>query len=140
MSRSDDRWSLSAAFKVVLGNRCPHCHQGAIARGFYSFNQKCPSCGASFDKEPGYFLGATVAAYFLSAFTLVPTLAIGLFVLQMDLLPVLLIGGFQLMILHPVLFRLARLVWIFVENRMTHILDGDAVLKSGDYSRQDRNP
>lgn len=86
-------------------------------------NKSCPSCGQVFEKEPGFFLGASIAAYFLGAFSLVPTLIVCLLILKMELLPMLLIGIAQLLILTPALWRFSRLTWLYVERRMSKALE-----------------
>jgi|GEM_PF-4314640 len=39
-------------------------------------NTRCLNCNLTFEKESGYFLGALVFAYFIGAFSLIPTLII----------------------------------------------------------------
>ena len=82
-------------------------------------NPRCPACGLVFEKEAGYFLGAMVASYLIGAFSLVPLLVGGLFLLRWELPWVLGIGIAQILILHPILFRYSRLAWIFAESKMT---------------------
>jgi uncharacterized protein (DUF983 family) len=107
----------------VLKNRCPVCSKGAVFSGFVAMNRACPSCGVVFEKEPGFFLGASIAAYFLGSFSLVPTMVIGLMVLHFEILPVAVFGVFQILILTPVLYRYSRLIWLYTENRMTQSLE-----------------
>ena len=107
---------------MLLGNRCPECRKGAVFRGFFSMNRACSECGRVFEKEPGYFLGASVAAYFIGAFSLVPTLVICLLILKLDIVPTLAIGTTQMLILTPFLWRFSRLVWLYAERRMTQRL------------------
>lgn len=109
--------------RPVFSNSCPRCGQGAIFRGIYAMNDRCPACGYAYEKEPGYFLGAMIAAYFIGAFSLVPTLALGLFVWNLELVPMLALGIGQILALHPFLYRYSRLAWISIETRMTGTLD-----------------
>jgi len=54
------RWSPLAA---ALRGACPACAQRGIFAGWYRLNERCSSCGAVFERDPGSFLGATVLAY-----------------------------------------------------------------------------
>jgi hypothetical protein len=82
-------------------------------------NHKCPSCGGVFEKEPGYFMGAMIAAYFLGILLVTPTLVICLFGMEMETAPAITIGAVQLLIMTPILFRFSRLMWIQIEYQLT---------------------
>lgn len=110
--------------KGIALNLCPYCFQGHVFLGIYKMNASCPHCGVVFEKEPGYFMGAVIAAYFIGAFSVVPTIIICIFILQLDLLFSLGMGCAQIIALHPFLYRYSKLAWIFIENRMTDLLDG----------------
>jgi uncharacterized protein (DUF983 family) len=107
----------------ALANKCPQCLKGSVFRGPFSMNRACPVCGHVFEKEPGYFLGATVAAYFIGCFSVVPTLIVCWFVLKLELLTVIAIAVAQILLLQPLLYYFSRLIWLHVENRMTRSLD-----------------
>lgn len=38
--------------------RCPACGRSSIARGAFQIRHHCPSCGALFKREEGFFVGA----------------------------------------------------------------------------------
>jgi uncharacterized protein (DUF983 family) len=109
---------------AILSNKCPRCLKGPVFRGLLTMNETCPNCGWTFEREPGYFLGALISGYFLSAFSVVPTLVLGHFVFGLDILPVVAIAVAQVVILQPLIYRYARLIWIHVEQNMTRNLDG----------------
>ena len=109
----------------ALGNKCPYCRKPAVFRAFLLMNKNCPSCGKAFERESGYFLGASVAAYFLGAFSLVPTLVISLLLLHLDVFTTVAFGTVQILLLTPFLFRYSRLIWLHVERRMTLLLKDD---------------
>lgn len=57
-----------ATVKDILRQRCPRCRTGcifrySIFRGFPKMHDRCPVCDLKFDREPGYFLGATYVSY-----------------------------------------------------------------------------
>lgn len=82
-------------------------------------NSDCKVCNHHYEKESGYFIGAMIASYFLGVLLLVPTLTLSLFVFQLEMPMVLLIGSIQLLFLQPLLFRFSRLFWIQLEFRLT---------------------
>jgi uncharacterized protein (DUF983 family) len=47
--------------------RCPVCGEGKIFRGWFSMNPTCASCGADFEREPGFFLGSIYINYGVTA-------------------------------------------------------------------------
>lgn len=42
----------------ALTRRCPYCGGGDLFGGWFSLRERCPTCGVSFEREDGYFLGA----------------------------------------------------------------------------------
>jgi uncharacterized protein (DUF983 family) len=104
----------------VLNNKCPHCHEGNFwetsnpydLRRFSKMNTRCPVCNEDFKREPGYYFGATYVSYGL-------TVAFGIFmyvilsgIFKMDTIPFLITFSIALIILMPVFYRSARLIWI----------------------------
>jgi uncharacterized protein (DUF983 family) len=109
---------------AILSNKCPRCFKGQVFKSFLTMNETCPSCGWKFEREPGYFLGALISGYFLSAFSVVPTLVMGHFVFNLEILPVVAIAVAQVIVMQPLIYRYARLIWLHVEQNMTRNLDG----------------
>jgi uncharacterized protein (DUF983 family) len=50
-------------FKFALARRCPRCGHGAIASSFFVMNEACPSCGITFWKNEGEWVGPAVINY-----------------------------------------------------------------------------
>ena len=104
----------------ILNNKCPRCHQGNFfetnhfydLKNFGKMNKKCLVCNENFIREPGYYFGAAYVSYALTvAFGIV--LYIALYTLfAIDTIPYLTIFSALLIILMPVFFRLARIIWI----------------------------
>ena len=68
MGRSDVRGLLLNALRC----RCPNCRQGKVFRGWPNrVYPRCPSCGLSYFRESGYFLGGMIITYILTAFIIV---------------------------------------------------------------------
>ena len=53
------RQVLAAALRL----RCPRCRVGALFRGAFSMNARCPVCGLIIEREQGYFVGAMYVNY-----------------------------------------------------------------------------
>ena len=53
-------------FWAILKLRCPKCCQGKVFARWLTMHEACPHCGASFRREPGYFLGAMYFSYALA--------------------------------------------------------------------------
>lgn len=48
----------------IASLRCPRCHEGKVFHNcFLNMNTTCPHCGLTFEREPGYFLGAMYFSY-----------------------------------------------------------------------------
>jgi uncharacterized protein (DUF983 family) len=58
-------------FWMLLGRalrlRCPLCGQGSLFRTWFGMHRHCPTCGALFEREPGFFLGSIYINYGLTA-------------------------------------------------------------------------
>jgi hypothetical protein len=104
----------------ILNNKCPHCHKGNFwktsnpydLKNFAVMNNRCPVCNEDFKREPGYYFGATYVSYALTvAFGIALYLILAYF-FSIETIPFLIIFSVCLIILLPVFYRSARLVWI----------------------------
>lgn len=41
-----------------LVKHCPRCGGGHLYRGWFHMEERCPTCGYLFEREPGFFVGA----------------------------------------------------------------------------------
>ncbi|MFD1141113.1 DUF983 domain-containing protein [Larkinella insperata] len=75
-------------------------------------NRQCPCCGELFEKEPGYYTGAMYVSYAYYTALIVGSFLLFEVILTLDTYAV--IGGLVglIVLLTPVVFRLARLTWI----------------------------
>jgi uncharacterized protein (DUF983 family) len=107
-------------FYSVINNKCPHCHQGNFwetnnpynLKRFAKMNAKCPVCNEDFKREPGFYFGATYVSYGLTVtFGIVMYLLLaGAF--KMNTVPFLVTFSVLLIVLMPLFYRLARIIWI----------------------------
>ena len=61
--------------------RCPVCGVGRLFRGWFRMAASCPACGATFEREEGFFQGAIYVGYaatLASAFGVYAVMAWGL--------------------------------------------------------------
>lgn len=128
---------LWALLTRALRRRCPYCGSPGIFRTWFSLHETCPRCGASFNREDGYFLGAyainLIVAEFLGLglviFLLVKT---DLRLLWMEIIAVAVAVGLPLLF-----FPFARTLWMALDlfvNRKTseRYLRGREMTGSGD--------
>ncbi len=78
---------------------------------------RCPECGHYFEREPGYFLGAMYASYFLA----IPVLALITLLIYWLFLPgwllenVVLVAAIPFLFLVPIVYRYSRVVWMHID-------------------------
>jgi uncharacterized protein (DUF983 family) len=114
----------------IMNNKCPHCHKGNFwetsnpydLKRFSKMNNRCPVCNEDFKREPGYYFGATYVSYGLTvAFGIAMYVVLAGF-FDMDTVSFLITFSVSLIILMPVFYRSARLIWInmFVPFKKTN--------------------
>jgi uncharacterized protein (DUF983 family) len=107
------RTSLGAVFR----QRCPQCRRGPIFATLTAVHPRCPACGFSYEREPGYFVGAMYFSYGLAVLILVP-----LYFLLHWLLPDwdnLLIASLSLLAYLPLtlgIYRYSRVLWMYFDQ------------------------
>jgi uncharacterized protein (DUF983 family) len=73
MMQTARRPPLRSAIRGALRLRCPYCEQGRVlARWPNKVFPKCPRCGLSFFREPGYYIGGMVITYGLTIMVVIP--------------------------------------------------------------------
>ena len=111
----------------ILNSKCPNCGQGHIYPktgwhfniGSPKMNKKCTHCGYSFEKEPGFFIGAMYVSYALGIVQALTTYFIGrLFYDVMFDLRIVLWIALVLVVLSSFNMRLSRTIWIYLFKRL----------------------
>jgi uncharacterized protein (DUF983 family) len=92
--------------------RCPYCGRGKLFRGWFQMHKQCEACGASFEREPGFFLGSIYFNYGLTA--LIATVAYTVLLFGYEVPETaLLVGALAFVVLFPLwFFRYARSLWL----------------------------
>lgn len=104
----------------IFTNTCPKCQEGRFfktnnpydLKNFDEINDSCKYCGESFTREPGFYIGSMYVSYALSVALTVAVFVLFVLILDIDIYPVLygLIPAF--LILLPIFFRTARIIWL----------------------------
>lgn len=57
--------SRGQAVRRGLAGRCPRCGSRGIFGGFADLQDACPTCGLTFEREEGYWVGAMIVIFAL---------------------------------------------------------------------------
>lgn len=80
-------------------------------------NEKCPSCGLAFSREPGYFSGAMYFSYALAIGVIMLLVAALAIVLRgWPVVHLLALAGVFFLPLIPAVFRYSRILWIHFDR------------------------
>lgn len=101
----------------LFSNVCPRCHEGRVFRYFFSIHRECPSCGLRFEKEEGYFFGPMIISYFVTLLFALPVLLVLVFKMESEAGTGMLAAGAVIVVLGPVFYRYAKLVWLHLETK-----------------------
>ena len=113
---------LSDKLFSVVKNRCPKCHKAPVfqtdnpfnLKRFDNMNTSCPCCGETYYKEPGFFYGAMVVSYMLNGALFIFSF-LGIYIpFDIEAIPFIVTLSAVVVVLSPLTFRLARLVWLNV--------------------------
>jgi len=104
----------------IFTNKCPKCQTGAFfktnnpynLKKFDKLNERCAYCDESFTREPGFYIGSMYVSYALSVALMVVFFVAFVLILDWDMNYVLAGLVISYIILIPVMFRTARLIWI----------------------------
>jgi len=123
--RAENPNSKEGLLRSVLTNKCPHCRKGNLFTDPNPYNLKttmrmpehCPVCGERFELQTGFYFGTGFVSYGLSVFIiaivfLLYALFIGLSYKDNSIFWCLALGAALLLVLQPVIQRLARSIWI----------------------------
>lgn len=104
----------------IATNTCPKCNEGAFfktnnpynLKKFDKINDTCSYCSESFLREPGFYIGAMYVSYALSVALVVTSFVGFVIILGLDINIVLSVLIPAIILLLPILFRTARIIWI----------------------------
>ena len=114
-----DIWSrFLVTMRRALSRRCPYCGSHGVFDGYFTLRDRCPTCGVTFEREEGYFLGgyalnlvvAELVGLSLAIFLLFKTDLRELELIWQEAIAVALAVAFPL-----ILFPYSRTVWIALD-------------------------
>lgn len=109
-------------FGAILNQKCPRCYQGDLfinknpfkLKFLTSMHPRCPVCNLLTEPEPGFYYGAMYCSYGFG----VLVFAINFIIIELYLhLPseyFIIINTLSLLILWPVIFRYARVLYLYI--------------------------
>jgi len=98
-------------FKSVMNQTCPKCGEGKMFKSLIKMNEFCPKCGLSFFPEHGYYLGAMMVSYLITAGIFTP-IAWYSYIETSSLLGTIFAIAIMLTILSPIIFRISRSIFL----------------------------
>jgi len=110
------------SFSSILRGLCPSCHSGKVTRGFFGTYPQCAKCRYDFHPESGFYLGAMVVSFFVTAALTIPPMIL-LKILDVELEILLAFPFLEFLLLGPVLLVYSKILWLHLEYRLTHQLN-----------------
>jgi len=106
----------------VINAKCPRCHKGDFfetpnpynLKKFDKMYKKCPVCGEDFERETGFYYGAMYVSYGLTVIWGLLVFVLMCVLLGFDEITFIITFAILQLLLMPVFYRSARLVWINV--------------------------
>ncbi len=122
--KADLRINKNKGIKLIsiLRARCPACHTGKILEKGVSIRARCPHCDLNLHPEPGFYLGAMVIGFFLTAFLTIPPL-IALKAYNVDLDILLAFPFIEFFFIGTFLVFYCRILWLHLEYQLTRKLN-----------------
>lgn len=104
----------------ILNSKCPRCHEGDFFETKNPYNLKkfdkmhtnCPTCGEDFERETGYYYGAMYVSYGIAVGFGLTVFAIISILLGYDEITFLITFACLQVLMMPIFYRTARLIWI----------------------------
>ncbi len=105
----------------ILHEKCPHCGQSQVFEkstklfAMPVMKESCEVCHYTFDREPGYFLGAMYISYGVAVlFGILTFLICRLFFPQMPTVFVPLSMGFVILLIAKKNYKLSRIIYMHI--------------------------
>jgi uncharacterized protein (DUF983 family) len=104
----------------TVANKCPRCHKGTIFkknnpysfRGSLEMRESCSECNLKYEREPGFFYGALYVSYALTSGIFIIWFLADLLWIHMNTITLAVLVVLTVLILFPVVFRSARIIWL----------------------------
>jgi uncharacterized protein (DUF983 family) len=109
----------SKLYSVFTG-KCPVCHEGKMYEEsnpyklskIYDMHERCSVCNTKYKIEPSFFYGAMYISYGIGVAFAVAAFITSYFFIGLDVVPSFISIIVVLVLLGPIIMRLARNIWI----------------------------
>jgi len=108
----------------ILLARCPSCRVGKMLKGGFSIRSRCSQCDYNFYPESGFYVGAIVVGFLLSAISIIPPMII-MKVLDVDINLLIIIPFIEFFFVGTFLMFYCRIIWLHIHYQMSNRLDGN---------------
>lgn len=105
---------------AIWQGKCPRCRQGSIFKfplrkltKFSMMNSACPSCGASFEPEPGFYFGAMFVSYALNVVLFISVGLVLYFLFEPSDVIYVSVIGVTALLFTPFFFRVSRVLFLY---------------------------
>ena len=97
-----------------LLRRCPRCGNGGIFDSYFKLKETCPTCGYSFERESGYWVGALTinTAVAIATFFVVFIVVVLLTMPGVDWVPLLIVTVITNAIVPVLFYPFSKTVWM----------------------------
>lgn len=114
--------SYKLRIRSILYARCPSCHVGSVFKEWLGIRSECANCGYRFHREPGFFLGAMMMGFLVTAMLTIPPMIL---LKLMGAEPILLVvfPFVEFAVLGPILIIYMRVLWLHVEFLFSKRID-----------------
>ena len=100
--------------------KCPRCHEGQVFSSKNPYNvgkmfkmkETCSHCGIRYEIEPAFFYGAMYVSYGYTVAISIATYIIINWIYDPSVWEILIVLAVILLLMSPLLFRLARITWM----------------------------
>lgn len=120
--QSQPRKPVKIKITSVLRARCPACHEGDILTGFFTIRERCPVCDYNLHPEPGFYLGAMMVGFLVTAMLTIPPM-IFLKLMDVDTKILLAFPFIEFIFVGTFLIFYCRILWLHLEYKMSNRLD-----------------
>lgn len=104
----------------TIANKCPRCHKGKVFennnpysfKNAFTMNDSCSECHLKYEREPGFFYGALYVSYALMSGIFIVWFLADLLWIHMEAVSLAIVVMASMLLLFPVVYRSARIVWL----------------------------
>jgi uncharacterized protein (DUF983 family) len=105
------RWQILARGLTL---RCPNCGARTAFHGLFRMYARCAHCGLVFEREEGFFIGALVINYTVTAVPLLLPLLVAVFVEVISVRTALIVAGVWCVIVPVLFYNPSRSLWMML--------------------------